>query len=100
NACDGAGNCKLITGQGPCTSDPQCVSGHCVDGVCCGATSCGTCQTGNGGAPGSCTNILMNQPDNFPAEACVAVCSSGSLQLQACDGSGACVMGALNACSP
>jgi len=81
NSCDGNGACKKDNGAS-CSLAGECLSGNCVDNVCCGSASCATCQTCNGGTPGTCTNITSGQPDNNPVAAC-----TGNNQ---CDGNGAC----------
>jgi hypothetical protein len=81
--CDGSGGCKKINGQ-VCAASSECLSGQCVDGVCCNTACAGNCQActaaKNGGADGTCGNILTGQPDNNP------VCNGANL----CDGNGNC----------
>jgi hypothetical protein len=82
--CNGAGACKRQLGQ-VCSLGSDCASGNCVDGVCCGAATCGTCQTCNGGAPGTCTNVPNGQSD----DTCMApgYCNgSGSCSLKKANG--------------
>jgi hypothetical protein len=94
SSCDGAGNCKVVNGQACPGGNGTCVSGFCADGVCCGAACTGTClacaAVQTGGVDGTCTNILVNQTD---ANATVS-CTSPS----ACDGAGACKLGAGQTC--
>ena len=83
-ACDGAGSCKLATGQ-KCGSADMCSTGHCESKVCC-ASSCanGSCSTGrcllNNGQP--CTSkgdCLSNRCEGGKAQkhCCPTSCSSG-----------------------
>jgi hypothetical protein len=83
SACDGANNCKKTNGQF-CTTGSQCVSGTCLDGACCGSASCPTCQSCGLSGNGTCTNLDLDQPDNFPANACTGT--------HTCSGNGACLL--------
>jgi Putative metal-binding motif len=58
NTCNGSSQCRLKNGQACPGGATTCASAHCVDGVCCGSTTCATCQTCNGGSPGTCTNVV------------------------------------------
>ena len=81
--CDGSGNCKKANGQ-TCAATSECATGTCIDGVCCGVSSCQVCQSCALSGSGVCTNIALDQPDNFPINAC-----SGALT---CNGNGACLL--------
>jgi hypothetical protein len=82
NACDGAGTCRALGGQ-TCSLPSECLSGNCVDGYCCDTACTDTCKGCNVlGSVGTCTNLPVWSPDNFPTDTCV-----GNF---ACDGSGHC----------
>jgi hypothetical protein len=83
NACDGAGACKAAVGQ-PCPGgNASCANGQCADGFCCNTACTGTCQAcaaaKTGGVDGTCSNILVNQPDTSATVTCMTpnACDSG-----------------------
>jgi hypothetical protein len=124
------GACALKPNGAACQLSEECQSGGCIDGVCCVSALCPSCQQCNvAGSLGRCAPVaaLAADPrgacaDRGPnacdtdgkcdgAGAChryaagtacsTPTCSGSTLsQPAACNGSGACVAGAMQSCAP
>ena len=89
--CNSTGLCKKTTAQA-CAAGSECLSANCYDGVCCTTTCSTACKACNvTGSVGTCANIPAGKQDNAPAGTCAGV--------NACDGAGACKLGAGQACT-
>ncbi|MBI3184264.1 MAG: hypothetical protein HYZ28_19195 [Myxococcales bacterium] len=87
SACDGAGNCQKVLGQG-CAISSDCLSGFCADGVCCDAACGADCKACNvPGSLGVCSDVSAGYVDG----ACTG--------LRACDGKGTCKSALGRACA-
>ena len=90
-ACDGAGTCKKVKGQG-CNTGTDCVTGMCADSVCCDQKCDGECKTCNlSTSPGTCTLVPSGVTDTNATKPC-----AGS---KVCDGAGKCLTIQGKACS-
>ena len=84
-ACDGAGDCKQVSGQS-CSAVTGCISGYCPadDGVCCNVACTGVCKACSkvktGAAEGTCAFIEVGTD---PDSECPAI--------SVCDGAGNCL---------
>lgn len=77
NACDVAGQCKLLNGQA-CSSGAECVSGFCVDGFCCDTTCAGGCDACSAALGATQDGKCTIQPAGALGSGCNGFLCSGS----------------------
>ena len=73
SSCDSSGTCKKKNAQS-CTAGTECMGGNCADGVCCNSVCNGSCESCNGGTPGTCGYISGTPKTGHPACAGTGAC--------------------------